>query len=335
MDVVAEPSDGSRRAEHDAARARVLIALARPAVPATLRPPSLMTGRPLRPVPAPVAARLSARSQAGLEPLGTGYPRAGRWQLVVVPGAAAAAVDSGVLLVAALTGHGFAGGVAALVLATLVAVVAVAALSALRDPLRLTRDERRGLNQVSYWESRQSWIGPLSARPERALVTTALDAVGRIVRTESWGSRHLDEHRLRLNLVAELDEIDAQAFGIASARRGIAAEHGPSPDVPAPPEPHESSIESVWLAAVDRVAALDSYAVHLAALDQHLVDLGALDRADHQVGELLAGSVRDEFAVDHVRSLSDELEYVRTAIDDTLALLHSDARALAPTPRHS
>lgn len=173
-----------------------------------------------------------------------------------------------------------------------------------RDPLRLTRAERRALRFARSWESRQPWIGPHSAGRERALVTVACGVVARICATDAWGSPHLDGHRIRLDLGVELDEIDAHAFSMA----GRAA---PSATAPAG---GDGRVEHLWLATVDRVAALDTYATHLIGLDGHLAQLGRAEEADRRLVELALDAERDGYASDHLGVLADELTGLSAAV---------------------
>jgi hypothetical protein len=308
--------------ELERARAGVLAVVDQ--VPGTLRPPSLISARPLRPLPPALVAKLLARREIGLDPQGTDHPHGYLWQQVALPAATVATIDLGVLLVAWLSGHSVVAAVAAVVFAVLVVLGGAAATVALHDALRLTNDERHLLNGSRFWESHQPWIGPLSGRPERALVTLAIQAVERITASDAWASSYLDEHRLRLDLVLELDQIDAQALRLASARVAVVPHSAASVAVQGELARHAVALDGVWLGAVDRVAALRIYADQLAALDRHFADARALERADDQLGELLAGSVRDEYAIDTVRALSGELDYVRAAIGDTVALLRAD-----------
>jgi hypothetical protein len=165
-----------------------------------------------------------------------------------------------------------------------------------RDPLRLSRAERDAVRHSRSWESRQPWIGELSACRERVLVAVAVDTVARICATAAWASPHLDGHHGRLDLAAELDQVDAQACALAVARR-------PAADV-----------EPGWSAIVDRVAALDRYATNLAALDRHLAALDAAAHADGQNAELSLGAARDAHASDVISGLAEELGSLSAAV---------------------
>ena len=233
----------------EAAQLRVLAAVARSAANSSLRPPALLAARPMRPLPAPLAAKLAARSAAGLDPAGTDRPRGRRRRFA-------------------------------------------------RDPLRLSRAERRTTQNSRSWASRQPWIDGRSASRERALVTVAADTVARICATAAWESPHLDGHRHRLDLAAELDQIDAQAFSLAAA---------PQPD---------ARVEQMWLAIVDRVAALDIYADHLAALDRRLTALDHALRGDTQAAELSVGALRDAHAGDAIGALVEELAGLAAAVTE-------------------
>jgi hypothetical protein len=137
------------------------------------------------------------------------------------------------------------------------------------------------LNALSanrYWQSRQNWIGPLSTSWERKLTIVARDIVGRIASSAAW------QLEPRLDLVAELDQIDEQAHRLAArADTDDVVIHGRG-------------------ALADRVAALFVYADEL---DRHARRAAAdTDEAD---SVLLAGAARDELAAEHVRALTEEL----------------------------
>lgn len=276
-----------------------------------LRPTSLNSQQRLAEPPTEVAGKLSARAAAGLSAEGLDYPRrstAARGGtlagLLAVLGAILLVVD-GISLVAG-------GGVVALILtiAGLVALVAGVgagvsiSLYANRDPLRLTHDERHALHETKRWQSRQNWIGPLSGTLERRLVIVARDLVERIVASPAWVSGQLAAHRTQLNLRAELDQIDEQAFGLAALRAQLAA------GVRVPGDQRAVAVEQGWQRLLDRVAGLAVYAQRLDGVHQRLAREAAeydATYADGTVARLVAGAVRDEFAADTLRSLSDEL----------------------------
>ena len=128
-------------------------------------------------------------------------------------------------------------------------------------------------------------------------MAVAGELVLRLTASPVWTSDLLDDHRLRLNLAGELDEIDAQAFALANFRR----RSGPS----------GAELDALEAALVDRVAALSLYADRVTALEPLLAGLAAderASRADGELRELLAGSAGDDLAADRLRALAAELD---------------------------
>ena len=301
-------------AELDAARAWVLAQvekLGQYGGPG-LRPTSLNSQQRLCEPPTELANKLDARVAAGFSAEGLDYPRRSPAMrggvlagLMVLLGGLLVLVDGIDLAVG--------GGLIPLILtiaglAALVGGIGAAipiSLYANRDPLRLTHEERHALHQTKRWQSGQNWIGPLSGSIERRLVIVARDVVERIVSSPAWPSGQLAEHRTRLNLGAELDQIDEQAIGLAVLRAQVAA------GVPVPGDQRAVAVEQGWQRLVDRVAGLAVYADRLASVQQRLARQAAeyeATYAEGTVARLVAGSVRDELAADTLRSLSEELD---------------------------
>jgi hypothetical protein len=283
-----------------------------------LRPASLNSSQRLAEPPPEIAEKIQARQHAGLSADGLDYPR----RSAAARGGVLAGLTSllGLILVL-VDGVSLAlgGGVIALIM--MIAGLAALAfgvgsgiwisLYANRDPLRLTHDERHALHETKRWQSRQNWIGPLSGSIERRLVIVARDLVERIVASPAWASGQLAAHRTRLNLGAELDQIDEQAFGLATLRGQLAA------GVPIPGDQRAVAAEQGWQRLVDRVAGLAVYAQRLDGMQHRLARQAAeyeAAYADGTVARLVAGTVRDELAADTLRSLSEELSE-RNALD--------------------
>ena len=283
-----------------------------------LRPTSLNSQQRLCDPPTELANKLDARAAAGFSPEGLDYPR----RSPAIRGGVFAGLMvllGGLLVLVDGIDLALGGGVISLIL-TVIGLVALAggvggaipiSLYANRDPLRLTHDERHALHQTKRWQSRQNWIGPMSGSIERRLVIVARDLVERIVSSPAWVSGHLAEHRTRLNLGAELDQIDEQAFGLAALRAQVTS------GVRVPGDQRAVALEQGWQRLVDRVAGLAVYAERLTDVQQRLARQSAeyeAAYADGTVARLVAGSVRDELAADALRSLSDELNE-RNALD--------------------
>ena len=275
-------------------------------LPPSLKPPTLNTRQPLHPLSPELAAKQDARAAAGLSPEGVDYPRAQVWTRMVIPALAVGGIDLLGLVGAGLAAAHhvpWAGPVAGLALAAFIAIGVVsarAARSALRDPLRLSTPERRQLNQARSWQSSQSWLGLQSGGPEHLLLLQARDTVAEVAGSRAWGSRELEDHRTQLDLMAELDGIDAQAAQLADLRTQ-AGTRGPSA------EQYSVRLSLAWDALLERVARLRLYADAVHALDQCGTELGTADRLDQALGRLAAGSALDQFAAEKLRTLSAEL----------------------------
>lgn len=277
------------------AKASVLATIAGSAL--SMRPPTVQAAAPLRALPASLEAKLAARTAAGLTPTGPDHPRGRVWQRVVLPSASLAAIDAVGAGVLAASDHVVFATIAGVLFVPMAALAGSAARFASRDPLRLTAGDHRAITNASRWESHQVWTGPLSSSAERGLVVAATYAAGRIARSKTWRSGRIDDQRLQLDLASELDQIDDQAHRIASAR------HEHAPGVP-PAQGTSTVVESAWEATLTRVAALTAYADQLDGADtrrmQEMTRLGDPVRDSN----LMAGSVRDEMAVDQLVALT-------------------------------
>ncbi len=299
MDDVSQP----RVPSADHARSEVLAEVARRAAPESLRPISVISASPLRPLPAKSAAKLRARALAGLEPAGADHPRREAWQWTVVP--AVTGLASGVtLIVGLLFSHDSLALISGLILAA--SVVAGAALSAwiLADPLRLRHDERRTLTSALVWESRQSWIGAIHDAPERALVGLAAELVTEIAASPAWNSAYLDAHRSRFDLITELNQIDAQASQCATVRTA---------------RPNEAGAEAAYLTLVDRVAALQGYARALNELGHQLDASAASVDAELRGVGFAAGPASSDYPTAALQQLTGELTELNSSIATSIA----------------
>lgn len=272
-----------------AARASVLAAVAGSAL---AQPPRVRAGYPLRPVAPEIEVKLAARARDERLPMPGGRGQQADLGKVVVPCALLALVDVIVLIIAIASGHYVFAVLAGVLFVPLAALAAMGAGMMRRDPLQLTVAERRAMAIASRWDSKQAWTGALATTDERGLVIAAARVAERIARSPGWRLDALGEHRLRLDLIAELDQIDDQAHRIALARQQQAGAPDPL-------------LEQSWQALVDRVAALTAYADSLdglAAAQAATVDqLGGDPVRD---SDLLAGSTRDQLALEQLYALS-------------------------------
>jgi hypothetical protein len=287
-----------------------------------LRPLTLNTRHPLYQPSAALAAKIDARVQAGYEAESDKYPTSGDWTRVWwaigigsvdIPAVAV----TGILVAFSvhLAWWFFIASLIVLVGATVAAVLL--SQRPIHDPLRLSTDERRELNQARSWQSRQAWMGPRASTPEYRLYQVAHETVKRLADSPAWGSRFLDEHRLRLNLAQELDGIDYQACQLAVLRETRGNQ--------APDATHAEA----WSTLLDRVARLRHYADGVHALESHVARLDASTntaRLDAHLGQLAVGSALDEFAAAHVQLLSQDLARLSAT---------SAATSFAPSPRNA
>ncbi len=226
-------------------RAALLAELSTSAAP-SLRPASLVSAGPLRPLPVALLAKLEIRQRAGYDAAGPDHPRRERWlQAFYAEVGLAVLASMGLLVLALIGGHSAATAVAGGVLAGSAVTAAVTWRSVQADPLRIGREERRALTAAGFWQSHQPWTAALNAGAERALLGVAVQTAAEIAGSPAWRSGYLDGHRLQLDLADELDAIDEQTFWIAQAR------HSGGPD---------ADVRAGFDGAVDRVLALREYA---------------------------------------------------------------------------
>ncbi|HEV7205736.1 MAG TPA: hypothetical protein VGN18_14095 [Jatrophihabitans sp.] len=275
------PSPGPLEAEQKLQRARdeVLATVAGSAgSPQQL---TLNAPGPLRPVSPELTTKLIARG--GADPV---KPR-------VTAASAVAVLDAILLVIALVTGHW----VLAIVAGVLLVLLGGAALAARRATPgpRLNPAELRAIRVASRWRSEQAWSGPLVHTRERGLVVAAIRAVERIIASPGWRSGRLDEHRVRIDVAIELDQVDAQCFRVASAR--YEGETGGLP-IERPADP---VVEQAWDAVVTRVAALHCYADSLDGLGEARAQAVANPVRD---ADLLGGSFQDELATQNLAALT-------------------------------
>jgi hypothetical protein len=289
-----------------AARAQVLADIAAQAGPAhvTLRPPALDTDLPQYQLGAALGAKIEARVQAGQSAEGGDYPRGQLIPTVVAPTAALALLDAGIGLAALITWlatdwhHYLTATIAVLCALGFIALTATGLAAthyASRDPLRLSKAERRELNRSRHWQSPRPWAGPLAATEQRRLVDVATAAAGQASETHVWTTTYLDDQGIRINLAAEVDAIDEQAFALAQLNVRLDTATAPS-------GPHLATRDQSWTLLVDRCAALVHYARQLAALDERPEQSDPA--LDAEVAQVLVGSIRDAFATERTLGIT-------------------------------
>jgi hypothetical protein len=253
----------------------------------SMRPAELPAGLPLGP---PTEALPHEPGTQGNLDIGADARRLAR---ILVPGALLALVGM-LVLAGVVTAVALAAGV---LLAIMVAIVGLLGLggTGMVVAWRLSRRSLSRKEISASWQSRQSWLGPLAQSQERRLVFVAVDTVARIAHSDAWASDYTDDHRIRLDLITELDEIDEQAYQLAELRQRL----GEQPD-----EHHAAAVDQSWNALVDRVTALSAYADRLAALASER----AVRADDDAAARLIAGTVRDELATEQLRDLTTDAE---------------------------
>jgi hypothetical protein len=284
-------------------RAALRAELATRAAP-SLRPASLVSADPLRPLPGALLAKLEVRARAGYDPAGPDHPRRERAQQIVLVPLLITVVLAVLMIIGFATGHdGLA--IAAAVLAGADLVLAGSAWRWIQaDPLRVQPAERHALTAAGYWQSSQPWTGALAAGSERALVGVAVETVATISSNPAWRSGYLDGHRLVFDLAAELDAVDAQAFEVARARAGGGA---------------EADVQASFDSALDRVVALRRYAGGLAELTSQIATTGAQLHAAPAIGALRGDRDQSQYAVDGIARLTDELGVISASVEATAA----------------
>lgn len=273
-----------------------------PSVGAGLRLPSGLPGSSMPAMPGSAAHRTEAER---------------RLERVAIPATVLAGVS---LLACVVIGVAMLIGWSGIVPLVLLLVFGVGFAGMSTAALRAGALARRDTSSIAalVWQSSQPWLGPLAAGPERRLVGLACQAVARIVEAPAWRTPALDDHRLTLDLVAELNQIDAQAYGLAVARLAGAGQTNPAPSPPS-----TTAYPAEWASLLDHVAALDDYARAVTATEgvgplelstatgaasASLAGTEAPGLADLQERRLAAGSVQDEFSTAQLRRLTAELE---------------------------
>lgn len=218
--------------------------------------PSLHTPAPLGSPPDEVRARVAARIAAGLSPLGTDHPTADLPRRVVIPCAVLAGADALAVAGMAFSGHLVPTVLAAVLFVPLSAFAIAGARYTVRDPLRLSADDRAALAATCRWTSSQPWQNLAGASEERSLLEAVMRAAERAAGSAAWQSSALDSAGVRINLAAELDRIDAEAYALAAGQADDADQR--------------------WAALRDRAALLTSYADRLADADGPAIDTAVL-----------------------------------------------------------
>jgi hypothetical protein len=203
-----------------------------------------------------------------------------------------------------------------------------------RRSLCLTWADDGKLKKARMWKSDHEWGADQS--DAYRLVFYTVKVVERILASNSWNSKVLDGHRIRLNLAEEIRQIDEHAYGLHK----VIVQMGRRPTGSTPGalraqrayDDHVILLQPVWQKLLGRVKALEEYANHLAALDESLTHLASLDQlegVEDEIADLLTAAVADEFATDRTKALNVEIVALRKLINETLGLLRFDVATLA------
>jgi hypothetical protein len=257
--------------------------------PMSRTPPQAHATAPLHPLAPQLEAKLTAHELA-IRPAALETSSRVSMHRVVAPAGLLALLDLAGVAAGLSSGHDVLAVIAGILFVPLAAIAVVGAGLLRRDPARLSGAERRAIAAASQWDSKQSWTGPIEFCEERGLVIAAAREAERIVGTPEWRSGVLAEQRVRLNLGAELDQIDEQAHRIALARH---VDRSGSP-----------AVDAAWESALNRVAALSAYADGIGGLS------GPANQA--RESDLLAGSAGDELALERLAELTVFLDAGRS-----------------------
>lgn len=175
---------------------------------------------------------------------------------------------------------------------------------------------------------------------EGQLVAVATVTARGVQASRAWHSTHLDLHRVRLDLAEEARQLADRAARLHRARREL----GPRPQPDSPGLAHVAALwdqqtrtaDRIQGVLAERVEALIRYRQHLDLLSRELtaLDMVAGGSVSEQLADLLAGSVADRQATEHLRELTAEARARITAVHDVLGMLSHDVRVLRaePTP---
>lgn len=217
-------------------------------------PPTVKSRVPIKPLPADIAAKVQARAQAGLDPVGSDSPSSGTMRRVVVPSAVLALLDAVLLVIALVAGNGVLAVVAAVLLIVFAAVAVLGRRATSGDSLRLTAADRLAIAGAGRWTSSQAWSGPVASTQECALVVAAARAAQRVVSSPQWASGELVRNGVTVAIGPELDQVDAYAFELASHRYREFPGGLPGTPISTP------ELDDAWERTLTRVAALTAYA---------------------------------------------------------------------------
>ncbi|HEX5402323.1 MAG TPA: hypothetical protein VFX16_08480 [Pseudonocardiaceae bacterium] len=177
-----------------------------------------------------------------------------------------------------------------------------------------------------------------SVSTEGKLVTVATHTARMIEESRAWRSNHLDTHRVRLDLAEEVRQLADRAVRLHDTRAKLG--NRPSPDSATLThaatlwDEQSRTADLVLQSLTGRLNALISYRAHVDLLSRELdaLDMVSGGEISDELAALLAGSVADEQAAEHLRELSAQTQASVAAIQDVIQLIGHDLTALHTSP---
>lgn len=202
-------------------------------------------------------------------------------------------------------------------------------VAAARQPEPITLDSFRTGAYDEFYPGK-------SVSTEGKLVTVATHVARMIQQSRAWGSDHLDTHRVQLDLAEEVRQLADRAVRLHDTRDKLGPRPSPTPDSAAlthaaalwDERSHTADLVLDSLAA--RLSALLTYRAHVDLLSRELdaLDMVSGGEVNDELAALLAGTVADEQAAEHMRELTAQTQASVAAIRDVIQLLGHDLTAL-------
>jgi hypothetical protein len=159
---------------------------------------------------------------------------------------------------------------------------------------------------------------------ELTLASSAAAAVDAISQSSAWQSDQLADHRARLDLDDELDQIVSTCARLEGLQRTIDAGGRSGLREPDVVQNARGSLDEVRAMLQQRVEALTTYRTQLQQLEVRQAELDRLTRiesAADELTDLVAGTAHDEQAIANLRGLSAEATAAAEAVHDAMTTL--------------
>lgn len=210
----------------------------------------------------------------------------------------------------------------------------VAAVRAVRQPLRVTREERAQLRKAHRRTGFEAVGNGEDCGDAQKIAYLADHVIADIGKSAAWKSRLLDEHRIRLDLDRELYEIVSSAAILGKQMRANAVDRdilgGDGPDAERllqAVKRNAGLISEMRASLVRRVAALLAYRNELAPLDRLIKQMQALDQLEQQEAGLQEAYTQitlNEMATSETTRMSDELTALRANLTAQIEYLRTN-----------